>query len=423
MHRSAPACEHGCCDAVVMPPLPESTRRLYRSPEGRLLGGVARGLSLHLGVDVWLLRLAVVLLAFIDGAGVVTYAAFWLFVPLSRVPPAERSAPRPGVRAAVLAALAVETILVIGVGVNTNRGHWAVALPVTAVAVGLAALWRQADDEQRARWFPAARRRPRVAEVGRAALGALMVLGGIAVMTSGGTPWNRTGRVLIAAFALLLGAVLIALPFLLRIFRELTAERSERIRSQERAEVAALMHDSVLHTLTLIQRNSADGAEVSRLARAQERELRSWLYEGAPKPGAAPEEEDTFSRAVKAAVAQVEDRHGVQIEVVTVGDAPLDDGLRACVAAAREAAVNAAKYAKGAPISVYAEVETRDGRTQSAEVFVRDRGPGFDLDAMAEDRMGIRQSVVGRMQRHGGRADIRTAPGEGTEVRIEWRRD
>jgi signal transduction histidine kinase len=109
--------------------------------------------------------------------------------------------------------------------------------------------------------------------------------------------------------------------------------------------------------------------------------------------------------------------------VVTVGDAPLDEGLRACVAATREAAVNAAKYAKGAPITVYAEVEERGGHTQSAEVFVRDRGPGFELDTVAADRMGIRESIIGRMKRYGGRASIRTAPGEGTEVRIEWRRD
>jgi signal transduction histidine kinase len=422
MRPFATPCEHGCCDAVVMPPLPERTRRLYRSAEGRLLGGVARGLSLHLGVDVWLLRLAFILLALLDGAGIVTYAAFWLFVRLGVVPPAERSAPRPGVRAAVLAAIAVEAVLVIGLDAGNLQGKMGIFVPVAAIVVGLAALWRQADDKQRSRWLPPARRRPRPVELVRGVLGALAVLGGITIMTSGGAPWHRTGRVLVAAFALLLGMVLIALPFLLRVYRELTAERAARIRSQERAEVAAMMHDSVLHTLTLIQRSSADGAEVTRLARAQERELRAWLYEDGARPGGEPVQE-TFTQAVKVAVAQVEDRHGVQVEVVTVGDAPLDDRLRACVAATREAAVNAAKYAKGAPISVYAEVETNGGRTQSAEVYVRDRGPGFDLDAVAADRMGIRESIVGRMKRHGGRASIRTAPGEGTEVRIEWRRD
>jgi signal transduction histidine kinase len=421
--RRAP-CEHGCRDAVVMPPLPEGTRRLYRSSEQRLVGGVARGLSLHLGVDVWLLRLAFVLLVFVGGAGIVAYAAFWLIVPLGRVPQVDRSAPRPGVRAAVAIAIAVEGVLVIGLGGTRNSGKWNVILPVAAVVVGLGVLWRQADDEQRARWISTGRRRPRLARLARSGLGVLVVLGGITVVTSGGRPWEHIGRVLVAAFALVIGVVLIATPFLLRVLRDLSAERAARIRSQERAEVAALMHDSVLHTLTLIQRSSADATEVARLARAQERDLRAWLYEGGPRPrsgGEVPPE--TFVQGIKAAVAEVEDRHSVQIEVVTVGDAPLDDQLHACVAAAREAAVNAAKYAKGAPVSVYAEVETEGNRTRSAEVFVRDRGPGFDLDAVATDRMGIRESIIGRMQRFGGEASIRTAPGEGTEVRIEWRRD
>jgi len=407
-----------------MPPLPEGMSRLYRSPDRRLLGGVARGLSLHLGVDVWLLRLAFALLVLIEGAGIVTYAAFWLFVPLGAVPPDRRSAPRPAMRAAVLAVIAVEAILVIGLDPGGSRtSRLGVILPIAAVAVGLSALWRQADDEQRARWFvPARRRRPRLSQVVRGVLGSAMVLTGIAAVTSGGAPWHRAGRVFLSALALSAGVVLIALPFLLRVLRDLTAERAARIRSQERAEVAAMMHDSVLHTLTLIQRNSADSAEVGRLARAQERELRTWLYDGGARPGAPPAQE-TFTQAVKAAAAEVEDRHGVQIEVVTVGDAPLDDRLRACVAAVREAAVNAAKYAKGAPISVYSEVETYGDRVQGVEVFVRDRGPGFELDEVAADRMGIRESIVGRMKRHGGRASIRTAPGEGTEVRIEWRRD
>jgi signal transduction histidine kinase len=283
-------------------------------------------------------------------------------------------------------------------------------------------LWRQADDSQRARWLYGSDRRRWA--VGRMLIGSLVVLGGITVLIGGRASLASTGRVLLAALALVAGVLLIALPFVLRLFRDLSAERSERIRSQERAEVAALMHDSVLHTLTLIQRSSADSSEVARLARAQERELRTWLYDGGPRPGSAAAPE-TFVQAVKAAVAEVEDLHGVQIEVVTVGDAPLDDRLRACVAATREAAVNAAKYAKGAPITVYAEVETetQNGRTQSAEVYVRDRGPGFDLDTVASDRMGIRESIIGRMKRYGGRASIRTAPGEGTEVRIEWRCD
>jgi len=405
-----------------MPPLPAHTRRLHRSAERRMLGGVCRGLALHLGVDVWLLRLTFALFAFLDGSGVVAYAAFWLIVPLGVVPPGERAQPRAGLRVSVIALMVVGVILTVGIdgAGRLNPGHKDVALPIAVVAAGIAVLWRQIDDSQRARWF-AARDRPRMGDFARGALGVLIVLAGIAGLVAGGSSWTIVSRTLLAALALLAGLVLIVLPFLVRTWRDLNAERSERIRSQERAEVAAVMHDSVLHTLALIQRKSGDSAEVARLARAQERDLRSWLHGDLPKPG-GEDAQQTFAQAIKAAAAGVEDRHGVQVDVVTVGDADLDDALRACVAAAREATVNAAKYAEGAAISVYAEVESDGGRATSVEVFVRDRGPGFDLDAVAQDRMGIRESILGRMKRHGGRATIRTGPGDGTEVRLELRR-
>jgi signal transduction histidine kinase/phage shock protein PspC (stress-responsive transcriptional regulator) len=408
-------------DVTSPAPAPAAPRRLYRSPEKRLIGGICRGLSLHLGVDVWLLRLVFVEFTVLDGAGLLAYAAFWLFVPLGRVPPAERAAPRPGVRGVLLACVLPVAALIFGVAHGPHSGEWKTVAPFAAVAAGLAVLWRQADDTQRSRWF-AARDRPGVTDFARGAVGVLIVLGGIAGLVAGGSTWTQTSRTLLASVALLGGVMLIVLPFLLRIVRELSAERAARIRSQERAEVAAMMHDSVLHTLALIQRKSADPAEVVRLARAQERDLRTWLYGDQPGRG-EPGREPSFAQAVKAAAADVEDRHGAVIDVVTVGDTPLDDALRACVAAAREAAVNAAKYAGGAPISVYAEVESDGGRVRGVEVFVRDRGPGFDLEGVGEDRMGIRESIVGRMKRHGGRATIKTAPGDGTEVRLELRRD
>lgn len=157
--------------------------------------------------------------------------------------------------------------------------------------------------------------------------------------------------------------------------------------------------------------------DVAGLARAQERELRGWLYDRRGRRGEA--EPETFAEAVRAAAAEVEDRHGVRVEVVAVGDAEVGGGLAACVAATREALVNAAKYAGGAVISVYAEVEGDGVEGITVEVFVRDRGPGFDLEAVGADRMGIRDSIVGRMARHGGHAEVRTAPGAGTEVRLE----
>jgi signal transduction histidine kinase len=209
------------------------------------------------------------------------------------------------------------------------------------------------------------------------------------------------------------GIALVSGPWWVRMARDLAAERNARIREQERAEVAAHVHDSVLHTLTLIQRHVDDPREVSRLARAQERELRGWLYRPTGGDQAAARQ---LGAALEATAAEVEDAHGVTIEVVVVGDCPVDDRLVAVRDAAREALVNAAKYAAGAPISVYAEVEP-----EQVTVFVRDRGPGFDQGAVPEDRLGLRQSVVGRMARHGGRATVRSVLGEGTEVQLEMR--
>ncbi|MGH3390337.1 MAG: sensor histidine kinase, partial [Actinomadura sp.] len=215
-------------------------------------------------------------------------------------------------------------------------------------------------------------------------------------------------EVLIATAVILTGVVLIATPWLLRLWQDLDAERRERIRSQERAELAAHVHDSVLHTLTLIQRNAGDPREVQRLARSQERELRSWLY----APRADPDE--TVAAAVQKLAGEVEDDHGVPIEVVCVGDCPLDERIGAMLQAAREAMVNAAKYAEAPSVSVYAEVEG-----EHVTIFVRDRGKGFDLEGIPADRMGVRGSIIGRMERNGGKATVRTAPGEGTEVRLE----
>jgi signal transduction histidine kinase len=189
---------------------------------------------------------------------------------------------------------------------------------------------------------------------------------------------------------------------------DLRNERRERIRSQERAEVAAHVHDSVLQTLALIQKAADDPREVTRLARGQERELRGWLYRPPPDAQVA------FAAALEQAAAEVEEAHRTPVEVVVVGDCSSDPRLEALVAAAREAIVNAAKHSGAAQVRVYAEVE--DDRVT---VFVRDRGAGFDPAAVGADRYGLAQSVVGRMQRHGGTVEVRSEPGEGTEVRLE----
>jgi signal transduction histidine kinase len=197
-------------------------------------------------------------------------------------------------------------------------------------------------------------------------------------------------------------------PWWLRLVRGLTEEREERVRTQERAELAAHLHDSVLQTLALMQKRADDPRAVAALARRQERELRAWLN-GAPTD--APRQ--TLAAAIQEVVGEVEDDHGVPVEVVVVGDCPLDEATEALVAATREAVVNAVKFAAGTPVSVYAEA---DG--DRVEVFVRDRGPGFDLAAVPPDRRGLRESVLGRMDRHGGEAHVHTQPGAGTEIEL-----
>jgi signal transduction histidine kinase len=195
----------------------------------------------------------------------------------------------------------------------------------------------------------------------------------------------------------------------MRLARSLSFERAARIREQERAEVAAHLHDSVLQTLALIQTRSNDGAAVATLARRQERALRRWLFER-PDAGA---KHDTIGTVLELAAGEVEELHSVPIEAVIVGDGPLDTRAEALVQAAREAMTNAAKFARSERVDLYAEVTpTR------VVAFIRDRGVGFDPDAIPADRRGLRDSIVGRMRRHGGRATVHSAPGDGTEVEL-----
>jgi signal transduction histidine kinase len=206
----------------------------------------------------------------------------------------------------------------------------------------------------------------------------------------------------VAALAFVIG------PGFVRLARSLSAERAARIREQERAELAAHLHDSVLQTLALIQRRAGDAREVAALARRQERELRRWLFE---RPGTDARE--SVKTALQQAAAEVEETHGVPVEAIVVGDAPLDARIDALVLAAREAMTNAAKFAGSERVDLYAEVEP--GRVQA---YVRDRGVGFDPQVIPPDRRGVRDSIVARMTRHGGRAQIRSAPGHGTEVEL-----
>ncbi|MFD5026553.1 PspC domain-containing protein [Streptomyces sp. NPDC058373] len=395
-------------------------RKLYRSSDGRWLGGVARGLAGHLGLPVFWVRLAFIALFVANGLGALLYAAFWSFVPLgvggiSPQPPRAPAKADRGQLVALLALLIASMVFVASVDLSgTARAY---LFPALLVGAGVAVVWRQADNARRARWAEAGRRR-RNLTLARSAAGVLLVGAGVSGMFVLQGSAEHLGAILQASLAVLVGVALLAGPWLVRMAQDLGQERLMRIRAQERAEVAAHVHDSVLHTLTLIQRNADRPAEVRRLARSQERELRNWLHRPEGSGRAAEDEPATLAEAVKRTAAEVEDKHGVPLEVVLVGDCPLDEPLPALIQAAREAMVNAAKYGgEGGPVQVFAEVAGPD-----VFVSVRDRGPGFDLDAVPADRMGVRESIIGRMERHGGTARLRSAPDGGTEVELEMKR-
>ncbi|WP_415857218.1 sensor histidine kinase, partial [Sinomonas sp. G460-2] len=282
-----------------------------------------------------------------------------------------------------------------------------VILPVAAILGGATLAWLQLDDSRRDQLVRGAGT-ARWAGWVRLGAGLALVATGVTLAISG-TQWNVLGLALLASLAVLAGVALVLLPWGLKFWRDFGAERSARVREEERAEIAAHLHDSVLQTLALIQRRAGNEADVTRLARAQERELREWLYRDARRGGG------TFTDRLKALAAEVEDAHGQPVDVVCVGDSPLGESNRerteALLQASREAMLNAARHG-GGTVSVYAEAASG-----SIDVFVKDRGPGFDPDAVPEDRLGVRESIVGRMRRHGGEAKIVSGP-DGTEVRL-----
>jgi signal transduction histidine kinase len=315
-----------------------------------------------------------------------------------------------------LALLALSVLLVF-----RELGVWwsdALIWPLVLATFGVALLWslsRPSPETLVTEHEPASparvsvERRESAKRASLAGFGAALVLGaGLLFLWANGF-LSGVGDVALAALVVTAAVGLILAPIWIGLARRLGAERAARIRSQERSELGAHLHDSVLQTLAVMQRRADDPAEVERLARRQERELRSWLAGGdPPRPG------ERLADALRSAAEEIEDTHGTVIEAVIVGDAPLDTNLEAMVAASREALTNAAKFgAGGGPVRLYAEIE--EG---SAKVWVDDRGPGFDPEAIPEDRRGVRESILGRMQRHGGRAQIRSKPGAGTEVEL-----
>lgn len=384
---------------------------LCRPRAGRILAGVAAGVAAHLGVPAVWVRLVFAVLAALGGAGLLAYGLLWVFVPGGRDQPRPATG-REQQQALGLVALALGLVL----AATALGGAWSgwVTAPVGVALVGAAVVWREADKTQRRRWRSGAGAlfAGGWLAVLRVLCGAGLVAGGIAVFLVGQVDLGQVQFALLAVLATLVGVAVLTVPWWLRLLRDLGEERRERARTQERSEIAAHLHDSVLQTLALIQQQADSGREVRRLARGQERELRSWLY--GPSTGGRSGDAETFAAALRAVAGEVEDSYAVDIEVVVVGDCEPCIRVAALVQASREAMVNAAKHAGVTDISVYAEVEP-----QRACLFVRDRGAGFEPESVPPDRHGLADSVRGRMARHHGTVTLRTAPGRGTEVALE----
>jgi signal transduction histidine kinase len=408
---------------------------IHRSRKGRVLGGVARGIAQKFAIDPLYVRLAFVLLTLASGVGVFLYAAGLVLMPdekgsLSRVGKSLDA------DSDVTQGLAFGAI-VLGTALLLRRvGVWFPARllwPGVFIFTGLAMVWRRNADDHGAKQgdfhsfteaLKAARGPQQIWQVitshwtgstkstsARVVAGGLLVLSGSGALFASGQPLQAVRNALVPAFLLLVGLGVIAGPWLLRLNNDLSEERNARIRSEERADIAAHLHDSVLQTLAIIQRRADQPKEVVTLARRQERELRAWLYDGTQvrTDGQA----QSIGEAIEAAADDVERDFGVRIDVVKVGDCPVDQRTEALVAAAREAMVNSAKHSGVEDISVYLEASSDE-----VELFVRDRGAGFDEVTVAADRRGLRDSIRGRVEKLGGEVRVHSEIGVGTEVQF-----
>lgn len=419
--------------------------------EPRVLGGVCAGLAAHLGQPVRTIRIGMALLTLVAGAGIVLYAWLWIMVPSREdaLQDAERSragrpvslargtgedgrsadpgAPtssgagnplwgRTGLRFGGLAGreiLAGAGLLLVGALIFAQMQGlpvaWGLIWPVVLIIAGAVLAWLQLDAGSR-RGLRRAAGADRAVGMVRLVGGLALVVLGLIFLVSGAVSLEALWNGAFVAVVVLAGVVLVLAPWGLRFWRDYESERASRIRVGERAEIAAHLHDSVLQTLALIQKRAGDEAQVLRLARAQERELRQWLYRETPVA------EGDICEAIRAEAVRLEETHAAVIDVVSVGEREGLDGHDAVVQAAREAMLNAAKHA-GGTVSVYVEASAG-----GVEVFVRDRGAGFDPDALPGDRLGVRESIVGRMLRNGGTARISSGAG-GTEVHLAMKHE
>jgi signal transduction histidine kinase/phage shock protein PspC (stress-responsive transcriptional regulator) len=388
-------------DTTEAAPLRPSFRDLRRREGDRIMGGVSGGVADLLGIEVVYVRAALAVLSLIWGLGVLLYLALYAATsdpePREMVqrPPADRRQ-RFGLALVFGGAL----LALRAVGLWSGDG---VMVPAAAIVFGTAFLLDQRDIDSTnllSRLIDPNDRSVR----SRTVIGALLLILGLSLFGRSAAP--AVGTTIVAVAVTGIGLTLVFSPWIWRLAKDLSSERRERIRQEERAEMAAHLHDSVLQTLALIQR-ADDPKRMVTLARSQERELRTWLYERSPNTG------ENLTTLIRSTADRIEADFDIPVEVVNVGDVVADDRIRALASAAGEAITNAAKHSGAGRISVYAEVSE-----EGVDVFVADQGKGFDPDTVDGDRRGIAESIVGRMERHGGTVEVTSEPGEGTEVHL-----
>lgn len=429
-------------------PIPTSMARLplARPQYGRWFAGVCKGISMHLGISVALVRLFFFAASFMFGAGLIAYMFLWMIVPVgdpvwqayalaSRQPVSQsplakgnapygtygpgsipqsqeadfltennahangeslghvlKTAPKPALLAMTGMVLIAAACLMLSSGITP-----ALVFPLLTGMVGVGVSWLRYNAKDGQLWTM-------IGGITIIFVGYAMYIGSVLHPLSGVE--HSTLTFIVAGFALLVGVILAIVPWIVALIRDLGTERALKEREEERADMTAHLHDGVLQTLALIQLHADDQQTVFSLARSQERELREWLYQ----------ERTTSDRSVSAGLkdiaAQIEDSHGKPIEVVTVGDARPSAQTDALLNATQQALVNAVTHG-GEPVSVYCEASDT-----LVEVFVRDHGEGFDIKSIPPNRLGIRESIIGRIKRRGGTVEIVSRPKWGTEVRM-----
>ena len=390
---------------VVMEPMPPRSQwqmpRLDRND--RWVGGVAAALAREIGVRPPVIRVSFIVLITVGGWGLVLYALAWAVLAIGAPSQISPYHPIPKAASPLHRHLGVAMVvlgLVLGLLRFTSDIFNGIVWPVGFVLTGALIAWSRGQTEEGG-----------ISVVARVIAGLVVAIGGMLAFAALEFNLVDTLVALVVGVAILGGIAVVAAPSVVRMAHDLDGERLERIRADERARISAHLHDSVLQTLSLIQRNVDDPGLTGQLARQQERELRNWLY------GPTPTTTDgvRLVSALERTAAQIEDQHGVMIDVVTVGDT--DDlsasHLTDLIAAAREAMTNAASHSGSERVDVFAE--RLDGRI---EVFIRDTGRGFDPERVNGDRRGVAESIIARMHRAGGHAHIHSSPGEGTEVEL-----